>query len=182
MNPTVYIKYFEDHIPLQGSVRKYAPTLYESGAEDLGVYIELVVIHFKRDYRMQFRNIPDSKNNFPLKPISEQTAVTGFGPIESSKKREQQSNSEKKKKKKVKDYFKTLAAATEAANKQLQQNNSTYRFCVFKKNNNVLIELVTNDSNGNVTSILTKDITNEDFKQWIEDISHIEGLIIDQKG
>ena len=81
--------------------------------------------------------------------------------------------------KRSKDYFETLAKAAEASNEKLVEKNIPLRFCVYEENGQVFIDVVRLDPNGKIANTIRKNITNEDFEMWIEDISRMEGLLFD---
>jgi hypothetical protein len=84
--------------------------------------------------------------------------------------------------KRVKDYFKTLAKAADTSNKQLEERGIGFRFCVYSLKNRVYIDFVTLDAANGVKETQTRDITNEDFNVWIDNITRIEGLNFDKSG
>jgi uncharacterized FlaG/YvyC family protein len=82
----------------------------------------------------------------------------------------------------IKDYFATLAKAAQIANEKLVRSGSPIRFCFFQKDGKVYLELIERDTQGNITQSSTREITEDDFAHWIDDVSQTEGLIFDTEG
>jgi len=81
----------------------------------------------------------------------------------------------------AKDHFEQLANTAELANKALLQEQSRYRFCIYRKGEDVYIDVVILDENGEVASIVQKEITHEDFARWLAHIEEEEGLVLDKR-
>ncbi|OGJ86461.1 MAG: hypothetical protein A2268_01455 [Candidatus Raymondbacteria bacterium RifOxyA12_full_50_37] len=86
---------------------------------------------------------------------------------------------EQERKDENKDHFEQLAKETEIYNEQLISKKSPFRFCIYRKEEQVLIDLVILDSNGKIRKLVQKDITHQDFKKWIRHIEEGEGLLFD---
>jgi hypothetical protein len=82
----------------------------------------------------------------------------------------------------IKDYFPTLARATAMANENLVRLHRPMRFCVYQKDEKVFIDIIELNAEGKVVLTVTKEITDEDFALWINDVSQAEGLVIDKEG
>jgi hypothetical protein len=80
---------------------------------------------------------------------------------------------------KSKDYFATLAKRAEVSNQELAKKGLPYRFRILEGGGQVYIELVTLDKKGNVAKTVRRDISNEDFDRWMDDVSMLEGLFLD---
>ena len=80
----------------------------------------------------------------------------------------------------VKDNFPKLAKVTEETNRQLIESKSPYRFCIFRKNNQVWIDLVVLDENGDIIDTVKRNITHEDFNRVLKDVRLTEGLFYDE--
>lgn len=131
---------------------------------------------------MEFRKVYNDKEPMTIQSTAGVYSMIGFNEV---KRRDRRGEREKEKflpRKKVKDYFKTLAKATETSNQQLDERGIPYRFCVYQEDDKVFIDFITLDTNGDVKETQTKDITNEDFNLWIENIANIAGLNIDKTG
>lgn len=131
---------------------------------------------------MEFRKVYNDTPSAYVKSAAPIYSFMGFGKV---KQRDRQGEKDQEKyqpRKRVKDYFRTLAKATETSNQQLEEKGVPFRFCVFEKDDRVLIDFVILDAKGKVKESQTKDITNEDFNLWIDNVSRIEGLNIDKTG
>jgi|GEM_PF-1291912 len=131
---------------------------------------------------MDYRKVDDMSHAYNVKSASPVLSTMGFGEVG---RRNWQEKKEKEKhlpNKKVKDYFKTLSKATEKSNDDLLKRSMPLRFCVYQKEDLVFMDIAKLNKKGEVTEINTKDITNGDFNQLIDDIANIEGLVIDING
>jgi len=81
----------------------------------------------------------------------------------------------------TKDHFGELSKAAELAHEILVRTHSPFRFCVYKENGEVFIDLVILDANGKIGSIRKQKITHEQFFKWIEHIQDREGFFIDEQ-
>jgi hypothetical protein len=77
------------------------------------------------------------------------------------------------------EYFKTLKKASDASNDILREHNSPYYFEVLRRGKSVFIVVWKKDRAGAPRNVYEKDITDDDFNRWIEDVATLEGLIID---
>ena len=77
-------------------------------------------------------------------------------------------------------HFKELTKAVEEAHHLLLKRNSPYRFCVYQEGKEILIDIVKLNAQGNIHETIKKNITHEDFYQWLERIEEGEGLFIDE--
>ncbi len=77
-------------------------------------------------------------------------------------------------------YFKTLKKASDASNDMLRDRKSPYRFDVVRRGGEVFIEVLKLDEDENRALVYRKNISDDDFNRWIEDVGAIEGLIIDR--
>jgi hypothetical protein len=121
-------------------------------------------------------NSTDSFNVHRLDPLR---APDGLGlPVhnERDKKHERQQPRERKE---AKDYFHTLKIAAEKSNDFLTKKGLPYRFHVHMENEEVFIDLVALDEQGNIIGEKRKNISYQDFARLIEDVSQIEGIIFD---
>ena len=89
---------------------------------------------------------------------------------------------ERKQQEKVKDRFHSLAKAAELSNSLLEKNNSPYRFCVYQKDEEVFIDIVILDKNGNILDLKKKNITSQEFSTWMSKIENGDGLFFDATG
>jgi len=86
----------------------------------------------------------------------------------------------RKGKRKTSELFPTLAKACEEANKKLSRMLSPLKFCIYKRKKDVFLDVVLIDDNGRVTETITRNISDDDFKQWIDDVSQVAGLLYDE--
>jgi hypothetical protein len=94
----------------------------------------------------------------------------------------QQPDAHEHEKRHPKEYFHTISKAAEASNKQLERTKAPYRFRVYEEGPRVLIDIVMLDDAGKIVKEVKRNITDEDFNKVIQDISAIEGLLIDSSG
>ena len=84
-------------------------------------------------------------------------------------------NPQKKKKNKphgneVKDNFEALTQASDRINKILQAKKSLNRFCIYRDNKDIFIDLVIMDENNKITKIIRRNITHQEFTETIKNI------------
>ena len=98
---------------------------------------------------------------------------------------EQQQPRRKKKKKRdrrredeAKDHFAELTKQMEQIHKQLQANNSPYRFCIYQEGDEVFIDLVILDERGKTKKTIKRDITHQEFSEIIKNIEKLDGIIL----
>lgn len=78
------------------------------------------------------------------------------------------------------DYLHTLAKAAEETNRRFERKGVPFRFCVYRgENERVMLDFAELDGRGEVKRVVRRDITDEDFDRWIEDIANGEGLMLD---
>ena len=87
-----------------------------------------------------------------------------------------------KQKDEAKDHFDSLKATAELVNVDLQKNNSPYRFYIYLESEEVFINLVRLDDAGKIIEVKKKNITHQEFSDWIRHIENGEGLFIDSVG
>ena len=131
---------------------------------------------------MEYRNVDNDSKLIYIKAATKILSTSGFGEVKNKERQEERGKEDYKPRKKVKDYFKTLLKATETSNEHLEQKGIPFRFYVYEKDDKIYIDFVQLDRQGKVKAVDTKDITNEDFNRWIDDIANIEGLVIDMRG
>jgi len=78
-------------------------------------------------------------------------------------------------------YFSTMARAADHSNKELVDHNNPFRFCVCREHGRIVLELIKVDRDGHSQPVSKTAITEDDYARWIEDISVIEGLVVDVK-
>ena len=78
-----------------------------------------------------------------------------------------------------KDHFEELVNAGSFINKILIRNHVPYRFCIYRLKNEIMIDIVKLDISGKIIKVLKKNITHEDFFDWIRRIENSGGILID---
>ena len=79
----------------------------------------------------------------------------------------------------VKDHFEDLSQAAERINKILQKKKSLNRFCIYRNNKDIFIDLVILDENNKITKTIRKNITHQEFSETIKHIEELDGFIVD---
>jgi len=79
----------------------------------------------------------------------------------------------------VKDHFDDLTQATDRINKILQSKKSLNRFCIYRKDKDIFIDLVILDKNNKITNTIRKNITHQEFTETIKNIEELDGFIVD---
>jgi hypothetical protein len=82
-------------------------------------------------------------------------------------------------KKGARRYFHALSKAVETSNEVCSKKCLPYRFRVYLNNNNVFIDLLVLDGNGNILEEKRRNVTEADFGRLIDDITNIAGLFFD---
>jgi hypothetical protein len=111
--------------------------------------------------------------------------IDGAGPIRGLGKHGQEEKGKKQEqyappKRGARSYFRTILKAAEASNEYCAKKGLPYRFWVYLENDDVFIDLVVLDNDGNPVEEKRKNISQEDFARVIEDVTSIEGLFFDQ--
>lgn len=130
---------------------------------------------------MEFRKTYNDNNQRTVTSSTGVYTMFGFNEVKSREGRRERTKERNRSRKKVKDYVKTLAKATENSNQQLEKKGIPFRYCVYTNNDLVYIDFVTLDPKGKIKKTVTKDVTDEDFNTWINNIAFAAGLNIDKK-
>ncbi|MFH0920013.1 MAG: hypothetical protein V1913_06585 [Fibrobacterota bacterium] len=80
----------------------------------------------------------------------------------------------------AKDHFIQLTKAAADSNAILVSKKSPYRFCVYREDQEVFIDIVILDSGGKIAAIKKKNITHDEFVKWLRHIEEREGLFLDE--
>jgi hypothetical protein len=121
--------------------------------------------------------VPDDIDSFDVGEIQGSYSIKGLG--EKRDRHQKDKHRRQDAPREPKDYIHTIGKAAEASNAKLVRLNLPYRFCVYAKGDEVFIDIVILDQNGNIVSEKVKNISHQDFERLIEDVSQIEGLFID---
>ena len=81
---------------------------------------------------------------------------------------------------KAKDHFGELSKAVERAHKILEELQSPYRFCIYKKEDEIFIDIVILDENGDAKLLKQENITYEKFYTLLKRIERGEGFMLDE--
>ncbi len=82
----------------------------------------------------------------------------------------------------IKDHFGELTKIAELANEILVKKLSPYRFCIYKEEAEIFIDLAILNEQGKTGAIRRKKITHEQFFKWIHHIQDGEGFLVDETG
>ena len=80
------------------------------------------------------------------------------------------------------DHFEELSRIANLANIDLQKGGSPFRFNVYRDGEEVFVDLVVLDQDGAIKEIKEKNITHQEFSDWINRIGEGEGFLIDRMG
>ncbi|MBN2241851.1 MAG: hypothetical protein JW793_04110 [Acidobacteria bacterium] len=76
--------------------------------------------------------------------------------------------------------FEHLAEAAEESHAILLKEKSPYRFCVYREQEDVFIDVVILDEEGRIKDIKKKKITYDEFTTWLTHIHAGRGLLLDE--
>ncbi|MCP4022309.1 MAG: hypothetical protein GY729_10740 [Desulfobacteraceae bacterium] len=79
----------------------------------------------------------------------------------------------------VKKHFKNLTAMVDEAHKELEENHSPFRLCVYQEGEDIYIDVVTIDESGKTDQVFKHNITNEELQTLMQQIKSGRGLILD---
>ena len=80
------------------------------------------------------------------------------------------------------DHFDELNRAAEITNDDFEKRNVPYRFYLRQEDGELFIELVVLDDEGNITEVNERNITHQDFSEWLSHIERGDGLFVDSRG
>ncbi len=80
----------------------------------------------------------------------------------------------------AKYHFEVLAKAAEESHVILLKEKSPYRFCVYQEGEDVFIDVVILDKEGEIKDIKKKKITHDEFTTWLTHIHDGRGLLVDE--
>jgi uncharacterized FlaG/YvyC family protein len=101
----------------------------------------------------------------------------GFG--EKRKRKPQEKKINKVHEDEVKDHFEDLTQVSDRINKILQAKKSLNRFCIYRNNKDIFIDLVILDDNNKITKTIKRNITHKEFTETIKNIEELDGFIVD---
>lgn len=87
---------------------------------------------------------------------------------------------QKKKKpfRKAKKHFDELSQIVEETHKELEDNNSPFRLCVYQEGDDIFIDVVTMDDSGRFKKVFKHDISHDQLENIIRHIKSGTGLIL----
>jgi hypothetical protein len=88
----------------------------------------------------------------------------------------------KQRKEKPRDEFEEVTAAVALAHERLDAQRLPYRFSVYRRGEEVLVDLLLLNADGSVKEIKVREISRERFEKWIGGIDQSEGLLFDSDG
>ena len=131
-------------------------------------------VHFASDFsfitRKQGIHVEGISGIAPIKPDDHQAG-------ERKNKKEEAPHKEE-----TQDRFDELTKATAASNEILVKSHSPYRFCVYRKEKEIFIDLVTLNKDGKIGALKMENITHDDYVKWMRHIEEREGLFLDEIG
>ena len=98
----------------------------------------------------------------------------GFG--EKRKRKPQKKKINKVHEDEVKDHFEDLTQASDRINKILQTKKSLNRFCIYRNNKDIFIDLVILDDNNKITKTIKRNITYKEFTETIKTLKNLMDL------
>ncbi len=79
----------------------------------------------------------------------------------------------------AKKHFQELSAIVDETHKELEDKNSPFRVCVYEEDDEIFIDIVTIDENGNTSQVYKHDISHAELDDIIQHIKSGRGLILD---
>lgn len=79
-------------------------------------------------------------------------------------------------------HFESLKTAADLANSELEKKNLPYRFYIYREFDEIFVNLVLLDKNGNIVEVKKKNITHQEFADLIQNIQNGEGLFYNTVG
>jgi hypothetical protein len=113
--------------------------------------------------------------------VKTESAVPRNDSINPDEKRKREER-EHKQRDEARDHFEELSRIAELANIDLQKEGSPFRFNVYREGEEVFVDLVILDQDGGIKEIIEKNITHQEFSDWISRIERGEGFLIDRMG
>ena len=98
------------------------------------------------------------------------------------KRREQGHEQREKQNDEAGDHFESLKETADLVNGDLEKKNSPYRFYIYREHDDIYINLVRLDGDGNIVEVKRKNITHQEFTDLLRQIQVGEGLFFDSTG
>jgi hypothetical protein len=104
----------------------------------------------------------------PIHP--DRPAITSHGKKKHKKKKHHQ---------KVKKSFDRLTKIVAETHRELEENDSPFRLCIYQEGDDIFIDIVTIDSLGKTSRILKHDISHAELENIVQHIKSGRGLLFD---
>lgn len=79
----------------------------------------------------------------------------------------------------TRDHYGDLIRAARLIQKELAHNHARYRFSVYRAGDRILMDVILLREDGEVASVVTRDITHRRFMRWLQHVDAQEGLMLD---
>ena len=79
----------------------------------------------------------------------------------------------------AKKHFDELTKIVDEAHKELEENDSPFRMCVYQEGDDIFIDIVTIDDSGKTDQIFKHDISHAELENLVQQIKTGRGLILD---
>ncbi len=79
----------------------------------------------------------------------------------------------------AKKHFEELSLIVDETHKELEEKNSPFRVCIYQEGEDIFIDIVTIDENGNTTQVYKHDISHTELNDIVHHIKSGRGLILD---
>ncbi|MBU1341711.1 MAG: hypothetical protein KKE44_22945 [Proteobacteria bacterium] len=104
----------------------------------------------------------------PIHP--EKPGVSSYGKKKHKKKKHYQQ---------AKKHFDELTKIVEQTHKELEDNNSPFRLCIYQEGDDIFIDIVAIDDFGNTSQVFKHDISHSELENLVHHIKSGRGLILD---
>ena len=105
------------------------------------------------------------------------------GPIDHDRSNSASYEKKKYKKKKyyqeAKKHFDELTKIVDETHKELVENDSPFRLCVYQEGDDIFIDIVTIDDSGRTDQVFKHDISHAQLENLVQNIKSGRGLILD---
>ncbi len=122
--------------------------------------------------------MPDT-DSFDIPNIGSSTGLSGLGAPHHDRHKKGRQHPEQQSRN-SKEYMRAIGKAAEASNEKLARLKLPYRFCMYLEGDDIFIDIVVLDKDGNIVAEQKKNLSKQDFDRLIEDVSQIEGLFVDR--
>jgi hypothetical protein len=134
--------------------------------------------HYPEGYEARMNESIDTDIISVVKTESAVSRNDSINPDERRRREER----ENKQRDEARDHFEELSRIAEMANIDLEKGGSPFRFNVYREGEEVFVDLVILDQDGGIKEIRERNITHQEFSDWISRIERGEGFLIDRMG